>query len=142
MLNPEGKYYCTKFHSSGSKVWNPKTSERFHKSTTDAPGAGNYQPQHNDLSDSGKYVLSKYKGDGKRKLAHGFRDSFVDLPAKITESTFIVIQLRDQGVIAVHPILGNMMVFIIGWGKALLNKLTDSLSTFLSSLNILIEIWY
>ena len=51
VFNPEGKYYCAKYPSSGSKVWNPKSSERFYKSTTDAPGAGNYLPQHNDLSD-------------------------------------------------------------------------------------------
>lgn len=49
---------------------------------TDVPGSGNYNPQHNDLSDSGKYVLSKFKGDGKRKFAHGFRNSFVDQPSK------------------------------------------------------------
>lgn len=34
---------------------------------TDAPGAGNYFPV-NDLSDSGKYVLSTQKGSGKRRL--------------------------------------------------------------------------
>ena len=82
-LNPEGKYNCSKYRSSGSKVWNPKSSQRFYKSTTDAPGAGNYIPV-NDLSDSGKYVLSKYKGDGKRRFGISFRDSFVDLPAKHT----------------------------------------------------------
>ena len=85
-LNPEGKYYPAKFKSSGSKVWNPPHSQRFYKSTTDAPGSGNYDPQLNDLSDSGKYVLSKYKGDGKRKLAKSFRDSFVDQPSKETKS--------------------------------------------------------
>ena len=84
-MNPEGKYYCSKFKSSGSKVWNPKTSQRFYKSTTDAPGSGTYLP-NNDLSDSGKYVLSKYKGDGKRRFAHSFRDSFVNKPSKETKS--------------------------------------------------------
>jgi hypothetical protein len=34
---------------------------------TDVPGAGNYFPV-NDLSDSGKYVLSTQKGSGKRRL--------------------------------------------------------------------------
>lgn len=34
------------------------------------------------MSDSGKYVLSKYRGDGKRRFAHAFRDSFVDQPSK------------------------------------------------------------
>jgi hypothetical protein len=37
------------------------------KSGTDAPGSGNYFPV-NDLSDSGKYVLSTNKGQGKRRL--------------------------------------------------------------------------
>ena len=36
-------------------------------SANDAPGSGNYFPV-NDLSDSGKYVLSKNKGQGKRRL--------------------------------------------------------------------------
>ena len=62
-------------------MWNPKTSERFYKSTTDAPGSGRYMPV-NDLSDEGKYVMSKYRGDGKRRFAKSFRDSFVNQPAK------------------------------------------------------------
>jgi hypothetical protein len=41
------------------------------------PGSGTYNPM-NDLSDSGKYVLSKYTGNGRRKLNHSFRDSFVN----------------------------------------------------------------
>lgn len=85
-LNPEGRYSCSKYNSSKSKAWNPKSSQRFYKSNTDAPGSGQYHPI-NDLSDGGKYVLSKYKGDGKRKFAVSFRDSFVDLPAKQTKST-------------------------------------------------------
>ena len=32
-LNPEGKYYPGKFKSSGSKVWNPLSSQRFYKSS-------------------------------------------------------------------------------------------------------------
>ena len=50
------------------------------------PGAGNYFPV-NDLSDSGKYVLSKNQGNGRRKLDKEFRDSFVHIPAKITKSS-------------------------------------------------------
>ena len=52
------------------------------KVATDVPGSGNYHPELNDMSDSGKYVLSKYKGDGKRRFAKSFRDSFVDKPSK------------------------------------------------------------
>lgn len=76
-LNPEGKYYPSKFKSSGSKVWNPKTSQRFNKSSkfgynvaTDVPGSGTYQAPHNDMSDSGKYTLSKFHGKGKRRFDH------------------------------------------------------------------------
>ena len=97
-FNPEGKYYPSKFRSSGSKVWNPLSSKRFYKSSryrdnaaTDVPGSGNYHPELNDLSDSGKYVLSKYKGDGKRRFAKSFRDSFVDQPSKETKSKGILI---------------------------------------------------
>lgn len=67
-MNPEGSYNWSKYRDSGSKVWNPKSSQRFNKSTNGVPGAGTYNPQHNDLSDSGKYVLAKYKGHGKRKF--------------------------------------------------------------------------
>jgi hypothetical protein len=52
---------------------------------TGVPGSGTYYPV-NDLSDSGKYVLSQYKGTGKRKLDYEFRGSFVHIPAKITKS--------------------------------------------------------
>jgi hypothetical protein len=34
---------------------------------TEAPGSGNYHPV-NDMSDSGKYVLSKNKGYGRRRI--------------------------------------------------------------------------
>lgn len=77
-LNPQGKYFASKYRSSGSKVWNPKSSQRFYKSTTDAPGAGTYQAPFNDLSDGGKYTLSKFKGDGKRRFDLTHRDSFVN----------------------------------------------------------------
>lgn len=40
----------------------------------------------NDLSDSGKYVLSNNKGEGKRMQDKEFRGSFVNVPAKITKS--------------------------------------------------------
>ncbi len=126
VLNPKGKYYCTKYKSSGSKVWNPKSSERFYKSTTDAPGAGNYNPQHNDLSDSGKYVLSKYQGDGKRRFAHAFRDSFVDQPSKETKSKNFIMQLLDLEHIVDHLILGITMKYIINQVKAFISKPNDT----------------
>lgn len=85
-IHPTGKYYASKYRSSGSKAWNPPSSQRFYKSTTDAPGSGNYFPV-NDMSDSGKYVLSTNKGQGRRRLDQEFRGSFVNVPAKITKST-------------------------------------------------------
>lgn len=88
-----GKYHHSKHKSSGSKAWNPPSSQRFYKSSifivilgTDVPGAGNYHPV-NDMSDSGKYVLSKNKGAGKRKVDKEFREHFTDVPSKITKST-------------------------------------------------------
>jgi hypothetical protein len=39
----------------------------FSKLATDAPGSGNYFPV-NDMSDSGRYVLSTNKGQGRRRL--------------------------------------------------------------------------
>lgn len=73
-IHPTGKYFPAKYKSSGSKVFNPPSSQRFYKSSiiedyigTGVPGAGNYFPV-NDLSDSGKYVLSNNKGTGTRRL--------------------------------------------------------------------------
>lgn len=92
-LNGPGKYYTTKYRSSGSKAWNPPSSQRFYKSSnikdnsgTGVPGANNYQLV-NDMSDSGKYVLSVNKGHGCRKFDREFRANFVNEPAKITKST-------------------------------------------------------
>ena len=31
-MNATGKYFASKYHSSGSKVWNPPSSQRFNKS--------------------------------------------------------------------------------------------------------------
>lgn len=32
-LHPQGKYFATKYRSSGSKAWNPPSSQRFYKSS-------------------------------------------------------------------------------------------------------------
>ena len=79
----------TKYKSSGSKVWNPPSSQRFYKSSTGVPGSGNYHPV-NEMSDSGKYVLSSHKGQGKRRFDKEYRESFVNIPAKITKSNYLL----------------------------------------------------
>lgn len=38
------------------------------------------------MSDSGKYVLSGNQGHGRRKIDKEFRESFVNIPSKITKS--------------------------------------------------------
>lgn len=50
-------------------------------SATDVPGPGIYQPQ-NDLSNEGKYVLSKNVSAGKRTFMDGRRLSFTEIVAK------------------------------------------------------------
>ena len=99
----------SKFNSSRSKNWNPKTSQRFNKSTTDVPGAGTYYP-NSEMSDEGKYVLSKSKGDGKRRFSIGFRNSFFDTPAKITKSTNYLIQPLALAVTDNHLTLVSMTI--------------------------------
>jgi hypothetical protein len=32
-IHPQGKYFSTKYKSSGSKAWNPPSSQRFYKSS-------------------------------------------------------------------------------------------------------------
>jgi hypothetical protein len=48
---------------------------------TDVPGPGIYQP-HNDLSNEGKYVLSKNISAGQRKFLDGRRLSFTEITAR------------------------------------------------------------
>ena len=71
------------------KAWNPPCSRRFAKSTTDAPGPGNYRPK-NDLPIDGNYVLSNNKSSRKRAFLMGRRDSFVDdLPRRVKSKNTI-----------------------------------------------------
>jgi len=48
---------------------------------TDTPGVGAYQPR-NELSNEGKYVLSRNVSAGKRTFMAGRRLSFTDIQAK------------------------------------------------------------
>ena len=77
-ISPNGRYGYSKYRNSLSKTWNPKQSQRFYKSTTDAPGPGTYRPV-NDLNGKGHYVLSNNKSAGKRMMSMtSKRNSFVD----------------------------------------------------------------
>jgi hypothetical protein len=83
-ISPNGRYGLSKYKNSLAKTWNPKSSERFYKSSkekcytaTDVPGPGTYRPK-NDLEGSGKYVLSNNKSNGKRMILLSKRGSFVD----------------------------------------------------------------
>lgn len=61
------------------------------------------------MSDSGKYVLSSHKGQGKRRFDKEFRESFVNVPAKITKSTIIFIKLPDLADTVSHQNLVSMI---------------------------------
>lgn len=50
---------------------------QLNNSGTGVPAANNYQLV-NDMSDSGKYVLSVNKGQGRRKFDREFRANFVN----------------------------------------------------------------
>ena len=87
-FNPIGQYHLSNHRNSKAKAFNPPRSKRFYKSSrvfvdagTDVPGAGVYRPQ-NDLSNEGKYVLSKNVSAGKRKFLDGRRLSFTELAAR------------------------------------------------------------
>lgn len=58
------------------------------------PGPGIYQPQ-NDLSNEGRYVLSKNVSAGKRKFLDGRRLSFTDITARRSFSKCGVMQPLD-----------------------------------------------
>ena len=76
-INKDGKFMFSKYTSSKATVFNPSRSKRFASDSPYGPGPGHYQPK-NDLDDSGFYILSKYKGDGKRTFGVDKRISFVD----------------------------------------------------------------
>jgi hypothetical protein len=61
---------------------------------TDAPGPGIYRPQ-NDLSNEGKYVLSKNLSNGQRKFLDGRRLSFTEIMARRSFSNSFVIKPLD-----------------------------------------------
>lgn len=61
----------------------------------------------NDLSSEGKYVLSTNKGEGCRRIGKEFRESFVNVPAKITKSMELTMQHQDLAVTDSLPSLGN-----------------------------------
>lgn len=80
------------------------------------PGPGIYQPQ-NDLSNEGKYVLSKNVSAGKRTFMDGRRLSFTDLVAKRSGSKSMFIKPLGQVVIALLLILDTMIAEDIDkWG--------------------------
>jgi hypothetical protein len=58
-------------------VFNPARSRRFVEPGSFVPGSGTYQP-NNELSNEGKYVLSKNVSTGKRKFLLGRRQSFTE----------------------------------------------------------------
>ena len=83
-----GHFYLSNHRSSKSKVFNPPRSRRFNKSSknknntaNDVPGPGGYKPQ-NELSNEGKYVLSRNVSAGKRTFMNGPRLSFTDIQAR------------------------------------------------------------
>jgi hypothetical protein len=65
---------------------------------SDAPGPGVYKPQ-NDLSNEGKYVLSKNVSNGQRKFLDGRRLSFTEIMARRSFSNFTIIKLLGLAVI-------------------------------------------
>jgi|LakMenE01Jun11ns_1017448.scaffolds.fasta_scaffold8847350_1 hypothetical protein len=78
---------------------------------TDAPGPGIYRPQ-NDLSNEGKYVLSKNLSNGQRKFLDGRRLSFTEIMARRSFSNSFVIKPLDLEAIdlllsSVNMIKGN-----------------------------------
>ena len=74
---------------------------------SDAPGPGVYKPQ-NDLSNEGKYVLSKNVSNGQRKFLDGRRLSFTEIMARRSFSKFKIIKPLDLEAIDPLQSLVNM----------------------------------
>ena len=84
------------------------------------PGSGVYHPQ-NDLSNEGKYVLSKHIAAGQRKFLDGRRLSFTELAAKRSFSMFLLTKRLDLVAIDLPPNSDNT-IFPKKEGSVLLGR--------------------
>ena len=98
-INDKGKYFNSKFKSSGASLFNPRTSDRFgpnfskgnnttkkaldknlikltfdykKKTARQVPGPGHYQPK-TDITPDGNYFVSNFKSSNCRSFSHSIR---------------------------------------------------------------------
>lgn len=74
-INDKGKYFNSKFKSSGASLFNPRTSDRFGPNFSKArqvPGPGHYQPK-TDITPDGNYFVSNFKSSNCRSFSHSIR---------------------------------------------------------------------
>jgi len=71
-LTPKGKYYVSKFKSSGATLIAPSRSKRFTELKPGYPGPGTYEPA-SAISKDGSYFVSKFQASLCRTFSHSMR---------------------------------------------------------------------
>lgn len=76
-ITPDGKYFESKFRSSGALSFNPARSKRFPEQNKGLqnPGPGQY-PLNTGISKDGQYFVSGFKSSKCRSFAHDVRRTF------------------------------------------------------------------
>ncbi|EAR85445.1 sperm-tail PG-rich repeat protein (macronuclear) [Tetrahymena thermophila SB210] len=72
-IKEDGKYFLSKYKSSGCISFSPSSSQRFPKSSADqTPGPGTYKPIVS-INPDGRYFVSKFKSSNSRSFTHSKR---------------------------------------------------------------------
>jgi len=82
-LNVKGKYYVSKFKSSGATLISPARSKRFGEIKSAVPGPGTYQPAAT-ISGDGSYFVSKFKASFCRTFGHSMRKNASEVNVSTT----------------------------------------------------------
>lgn len=71
-ITPKGKYFVSKFKSSGATLVSPARSKRFNELKPGNPGPGTYETPKT-IEDDGSYFVSKFRSSFCRSFSHAMR---------------------------------------------------------------------
>lgn len=71
-IQPKGKYFVSKFKSSGATLVSPARSRRFYPLKSEVPGPGTYEAPRT-IKEDGSYYVSKFKSSFCRSFSHAMR---------------------------------------------------------------------
>jgi len=71
-INAKGKYFVSKFKSSGATLVSPARSKRFDELKAGNPGPGTYEAPK-AIEEDGSYFVSKFRSSFCRSFSHAMR---------------------------------------------------------------------